>query len=793
MGTEAASNLSPLQVKRALNRNIVAGCFGMLFAACTSLQFATQFALELGANNFQIGLLTTLPLLGYPLQLLSAYLVERLRRRKPFWFFTALVHRSLWVAILTIPFFLGHEYSSLRVFLFLLLVFLSSALSIMSVAPWFSWMADLVPPDKAGKFWGRRSAILNAFMLSSLLLGRFVDHFTHGTEIGSDDPMRFLPFAILFGVGFVLGELDLLIHRKIPEPPMRESPQKLDLIGMIKEPILNPGFRRFLVWNCTWSFSVTMLNAFVTVYFLEALHRSQFFISVLVSVALMSRVLMARYWGVLADRFGHTSVNTICDFCLLAIPLGYLFVNGQNCIWLLIVIHIWAGVFGAGLDTASTAMMLSLPRSENKSMSIAVLYSLVGILCASAPLLGGWILQHYEGRTAQFMLWEFDNFKMLFLAVLFLRIVFFPFSLRLDNLATSPTGIVVRRLMDANPFRVIRHVHVLTESSAEADRVRSVQELASARSAIATRELIAALEDPSREVRFEAALALGRIGDTEAVEPLLRCFSAPDSGIQATASFALGKLRDPRAVPALIEALLRPHLAQSAAFALGEIGDRAAVEPLLTAFRHADTTEPARATIGYALSRLNETSALPDLLVAMHGTQSPFVRQELATAVGNLLGPRDDFYRLFTLERQVDGQEVSRLHDQIARAKVRFKTNPNLIQQVMSQLDDAQSAYHKGQWQDSMLAYTRAGLLLSGSVAVAPTGEGILGKFADPFRSQRRKAEAALRRRDDTNGPLWFLLTIAYPQGGPVPRQVTREEALLAFYAFLQIWESKLG
>src|ERR1051325_970036 len=72
MATADPAKLSPLQVKRALNRNILAGSFGVLFATCLSLQFVTHFALQMGANEFQLGLLTSLPLLCYPLQLVFA-------------------------------------------------------------------------------------------------------------------------------------------------------------------------------------------------------------------------------------------------------------------------------------------------------------------------------------------------------------------------------------------------------------------------------------------------------------------------------------------------------------------------------------------------------------------------------------------------------------------------------------------------------------------------------------------------------------------------------------------------
>jgi MFS family permease len=643
-------------------------------------------------------------------------------------------------------------------------------------------MADLVPPEQAGKFWSRRTAILNAVMLSSLLFGAFVDLF---------EPGSLLPFAILFGFGVLVGELDLIIHYPIPEPPMREQPGKLDLLRMLQQPLRDPQFRRFLVWNCAWSFSVTLYSAYVMAYLIEELKLPQFFIGALVSASMLTRFLMARYWGYLADRFGHTAVNTICDFALLVMPLALVFVTPRNCYWLLILVHLWGGTFGIGLDTASTALMLRLSTAENKSMSLAVLYSLVGIIAAAAPPLGGWILQHFEGRQTQFMLWQFDSFQMLFLFGFLLRLLMFPFTLRLDDIGGGSTALVVRRLMDTNPFRVIRHVHVLSDSSAEAERVSAVHELASARSSIATRELVQALNDPSREVRREAAFALARIGDHEAVEPLIQCLRSAESGIQQPAAYALGKLRDPKAVPALLEVLNQPLLSESAASALGELGDHTAIGPLLDLLRQQELPEANRTSVANALSRLGEVAALPDILSALQSTRSALVRQEMALAMGNLLGRPGEFYNLLTRERQVSGQEITRRHEQIVREGSRFRSNPALIQQVLNELDRTHACYTREEWRDACQGYARAGLLLAGSLPVEQSPDGVLHFLSDWFIPHRRRYEEQLAQRDSGSAPLWFLLAIAYPQAQEARTTHTQEESLLAFYAFYRVWVSK--
>ena len=67
--------------------------------------------------------------------------------------------------------------------------------------------------------------------------------------------------------------------------------------------------------------------------------------------------------------------------------------------------------------------------------------------------------------------------------------------------------------------------------------------------------LIAALRDSDAGVRWDAADALGLIGDAEAVSPLIDTLRDAHVYVRRAAATALGKLGDVRAVAPLINAL----------------------------------------------------------------------------------------------------------------------------------------------------------------------------------------------------------------------------------------------
>jgi HEAT repeat protein/cyclophilin family peptidyl-prolyl cis-trans isomerase len=89
--------------------------------------------------------------------------------------------------------------------------------------------------------------------------------------------------------------------------------------------------------------------------------------------------------------------------------------------------------------------------------------------------------------------------------------------------------------------------------------------------------LLRLLQDGAARTRRRAALAVGRVGLKEGLEPLLPLLKDEEPEVRQMAAFALGLLADKRAVEPLVEALRdpAPMVRGSAAEALGLIGDPA--------------------------------------------------------------------------------------------------------------------------------------------------------------------------------------------------------------------------
>jgi len=172
----------------------------------------------------------------------------------------------------------------------------------------------------------------------------------------------------------------------------------------------------------------------------------------------------------------------------------------------------------------------------------------------------------------------------------------------------------------------------------------------------AVEPLIAALKYGG-DTRKEAAIALGKIGDKRAVEPLIVVlndkFWDANANAAGEAAWALGEIGDQSAVKPLIT-MLKGRYRSKAGEALGKIG-QPAVKPLIAASIDADTSEaltligsPAveplidalkhknyavRMNAAKALCRISDKRAVGPLIIALK-TPDSSVRKEAVEALG---------------------------------------------------------------------------------------------------------------------------------------------------------------
>ena len=149
------------------------------------------------------------------------------------------------------------------------------------------------------------------------------------------------------------------------------------------------------------------------------------------------------------------------------------------------------------------------------------------------------------------------------------------------------------------------------------------------------RRLLNGLCDGKHYVRGSAAMALGRIGLKQAIEPLILCLKDEANDVRGSATTALGQIGSEQAVEDLIECLKdHDHINRgSAATALGRIGSKQAVEPLIECLKDHDHIN--RGSAATALGRIGSKQAVEPLIKCLKDEANK-VRGSAATALGKI-------------------------------------------------------------------------------------------------------------------------------------------------------------
>jgi cellulose synthase operon protein C len=126
-------------------------------------------------------------------------------------------------------------------------------------------------------------------------------------------------------------------------------------------------------------------------------------------------------------------------------------------------------------------------------------------------------------------------------------------------------------------------------------------------------------ESLDREVRVDALVAAGRLGDPSVLADVLPLMEHQELAMREAATFTLGRSGDKRAVAPLLKALddRRPSVQTLACFGLAQVDDPRSTPALIRVLSDARRHDGVRAGCAYAIGARRATSALPTLLAAI--------------------------------------------------------------------------------------------------------------------------------------------------------------------------------
>ena len=679
---EAMSGPAPFsdrQVRRGLNLSILASSLGTMWVAVALNMPYTMLLDALGANGVLQGLAATAIQLTLAAQIPGALFLETLRHRKTAWAVIAIVHRVIWFIPAWVAW--AHPTAPIGAHIVVAISTLSMVFGNFAAAAWHSWIADLVPETSRGRFWSERQAwtmtcFLVAMAGSGLLLDRLPNDGTSGPLVG---------FTLLFAASAVLGIVDIVIHMGVPEPPPKRTPLDRTLMDRLIAPLQHPNFRRLAMAMGFWMFACTLVGAFGQLYLRHVLHASYTELSAVAIASSVGTIVAGLVAGYLMDRVGARAFGAVMllvapcfgaswflvtDTPLhLHVPLLGAFQTTWGLTVMTLVSLVSAG-FYSGVGLAHMSLLAATAPERGRTLAMAVQWTIIGLLGAGGPILGGYIMDLFPKEGLNLTLLKTTRFHFVHLLVIMHTamawFVVLPIFLRI-RVKREPMGMLEAfdRIVLVNPLRFasgIYHARVLAAPVTRRRRARAVEAAGETGADLVVADIAPRLGDPSSDVREAAALSLGRIGTPNAVATLLKALQDHDTDLAVHLLRALRLCAGRDAAPAVLARLADPNIevVREAARTLGAIGAKTAVLPLLDLL-HKTRSDIIAVAAGEALGRLGDLDAVYEILPRMRQATSPTVRRALAASTGDLLGEPDGFYRILTEEDASYGSGIGHL------------------------------------------------------------------------------------------------------------------------------------
>jgi MFS family permease len=365
------------RLRRSLRHSFLDGIFyAMMFGVGDT--YLAPYALALGADAFQVGLLTSIPGLAASLvQVFSTRAARRFGPKRTMLLFV-LLQGVLWLPILAIP-WLFADHRPLWLVLFVTL----SAVSLAMANPaWIFLISRHIPPGRRGAYFGFRNRWSGVVTLLS--------GFAAGIFLWRASPLGLRAFAVLFGAAFLCRMASWLFLARMHETRLPEEGRGGEGPAG-KGDAADRNFMRFALFAAAYSFAAYLAAPFFPVLMLQEFRWDYLtFVTVNSTLALFT-FLSLPAWGRQTDRVGNVAVLGTTGLLVAVIPLLWF-------IWprpvFALVINALAGFAWSGFNLAVANFVIEAVPAPRR-MRAYVLYTLLnGIGICLGSLLGGALIPH---------------------------------------------------------------------------------------------------------------------------------------------------------------------------------------------------------------------------------------------------------------------------------------------------------------------------------------------------------------------------------------------------------------
>ncbi len=381
-------------VQASMRSVMLDGIFSQLMVMASSGIILVSLAVDLGASNFIIGLISTVPLISQFFQIPAIKIVEKARNRRLVSVISATGSRLAFFLIITIPFLFPGNAGLIAILLFLIV---HSIFTATTACAWNSWMHDLIPATERSTFFAKRMAFSTAI---SMPVGIVSGIFLNAWKV-ANEPFHLHGYAILFIIAFCFGIASVVFLARTREPRIDLAMVGNSIFKRIKEMLRDANFKNLIWFLVALNFAINLSAPFFTVYLLKQIGLDIGTVIILTVSSQLANITFFTAWGRLAARFSNKTVLNSATgtlvICLLAWTFTTLPTVHVFTLPLLFLIHVFMGIATAGINLASLNIGLKLAPKGKATAYLASKNFLNALAAAIAPVIGGLLVDAFAG------------------------------------------------------------------------------------------------------------------------------------------------------------------------------------------------------------------------------------------------------------------------------------------------------------------------------------------------------------------------------------------------------------
>ena len=669
--------------------SIAGNALNSIFAQFTF--FGSVFVLflnALGLSKTEIGgLLSVLPFTSV-LAIIAAPAVARFGYKRTF--LTAYGMRTVVTGFLLLTPWVVATYGSTRALQFVtLIVFLFALLRALMEIGYIPWVQEYVPNAVRGKYAARDNMFATLAGMFAIIVA--------GIAVGRSQGLT--GYMLLIGAGVLLAFGALWCYTFIPGgASVRVDPGGASRFDDMRRGLLDADYRRYLL-----GVSLIALGAGVALAFLPLYLEEQVGIPtgrvIWVQLGTLTGSLISSFlWGWAADRYGSKPVMRTGAALLAVVPLFWWLLPRQTpaTLYIALGIALFQGIASLGwVIGAGRLLHVSLVPPARKAGYMALYSAWIGIVSGISTLAAGRILQKTQGLSAQAGPLMLDPYVPLFLIGVVVMVVGLPILHGIRSEDSVGVREFAGLFFKGNPFLAMTSLIRNQLATDERTVVLRTEQLGMAHSRLTVEELLEALSDPRYHVRYEAEIVISRMRrDPRLTQAMVRMLEGTELALSAQAAWALGRMADPDAIEPLRKAAKNPYrsVRMQSIRALGWLGDGESIPMFLDGLR-SEQDKGLRMAYSSALGNLRAREATTDLLHYMETTENPGARMELALALARLVGREHLFMRLLRQMRTDPGTTAAQALANIKRRVQPHRGRKQTPSPRMAALDACIDAY----------------------------------------------------------------------------------------------------